>query len=178
MKESIEFLESIEDSRKAGEAQILLDKAKLGEKAGTIVAQSRQALQQKDYKRSINLAIQAEEIYNSLEAQHRLDELDIYRSRAEEVLALQTELYQINNQIERGDSDPNIKRLQEIGIRLYELGDNESPSNINLIFENNVAQQEQEIESVKITAIIAAIILLLVRFILALFKPPKEANLL
>ena len=178
LKEVIEFLESIQDTRKAEEALVLLDKAKLGELAGTIVSQSRQALQNKDYEKSINLAIQAEEIYISLDAQHRLDELDVYKSKAEEVLALQTELEHINNQIVGGESDPDIQRLKEIGVRLFELGDNESQSTINLIFENNVAQQEQEIESVKNTAIIAVLILFLVRFILTFIKPPKEAKLL
>jgi hypothetical protein len=178
LKESIEFLESIQDARKAQQARVLLENAKLGEEAGTIVSKSRQALQNKDYQKSINLTAQAEEIYISLDAQHRLEEIGIYKAWAEEVLSLQTELEQISNQINEGDSDPNYERLKEIGVRLGELGDNDSPNIIFSIFDNNVGQQEEEIERTKINVIIAVAVMFLIRLILILIKPPKEVKLL
>ena len=85
-------MESVNKTREVERSRNLLETARLGEEAGTLLSQSRQALEKKDYEQSINFANQAEDIYSTLNVNHRLKELESYRSRAEEILRLREEL--------------------------------------------------------------------------------------
>lgn len=178
LKESIVFLESIDETKKVEQAKKLLDTAKLGEEAGTLVSQSRQALEKKDYEKSITLAVQAEEIYNILDAHNRFEEIEIYRSRAEEILKLREELGQIKAQMGKTSSDPEIQRLKEIVIRLTELGDDNGSSIVSSIFEEIEAQREADIKRTIIIGFVVVMVLLIVRVLLMWMKPPQEAQLL
>jgi hypothetical protein len=178
LKEAIVFLESIGDEEKIQQAEELMRRSQLGQEAAALIQQSRQALQQKDYERSISLANQSEQIYLELEDQRRIPEISTYKTWSQEVLDLRGNIRQFQSPSELVINDEAISELTSIGTRLTELGD--------VMGEEEVEKKLKEIEELRRRRSLFiinlgaffCIVFLGVRIALLRRSPPPEASLL
>jgi hypothetical protein len=178
LKEVIAFLEDLGRTEKVERAKEMLQKAQIGQEAGGLVRQSRQALQEGDYERSIALADQAEQKYNQIGDSRRLSELDEYRSWATEVLKLRTEIDEVYRRMDTGNELASVERLNQVGRRLSELGDDQGLDRIRSIFaEIERSRQARATETIH-SAVLLLGFLILIRILLIKISPTPEAQIL
>lgn len=178
LKEAIDFLEQLGDEEKAEQAQALLLQAQTGQEASALVRQARQALQSRDYENCINLALQAQQKYEQIGDQRRLDEIDTYRAWAQEVLDLWAEIDQIQARIALDSTTASAGRLVEIGQRLGELGDEQGKTLVNEMLSEIEARQRSQVMTISAAGLSLCLVLLCHRILVLRRTPPPEAQLL
>lgn len=147
--------------------------ARKGQEAASLLAQSRQALQTRQYEAAIVLADEAEATYLDLDDQRRQDEITSYRDWAKEVLTLRLELVQLQD-----SNNADMDRLVAIGQRLGELGDTESADTVaEIIAAYNLDRQETADNLVWRIALLPVAMIAL-RVLLVLRRRPVESQLL
>lgn len=173
LKEAITFLETSGDAARLAQAQALMQAARKGQEAASLLAQSRQALQTRQYEAAIVLADEAEATYLDLDDQRRQDEITSYRDWAKEVLTLRLELVQLQD-----SNNADMDRLVAIGQRLGELGDTESADTVaEIIAAYNLDRQETADNLVWRIALLPVAMIAL-RVLLVLRRRPVESQLL
>jgi hypothetical protein len=174
----IQFLEASGQAEKKAQAEALIEKARIGQQAGALLVQARQALQNGDYEACLQLTQQAEEKYQQIEGRHRLAELQAYRDRAEQILALRAEADQLKAQFSLNfNTRSTATRLAGIGLRLGELGDADGQAELYAVLEQAEASQNQRYQHFILYGALAAVLLLFLRLWLARRKPPVEAQI-
>jgi hypothetical protein len=178
LREAIVFLESLAEQEKVAEAEVLLSRAEVGLEAAALVRQARQALLRKEYERTITLTDQAQEKYQSLGDRRRLDEVEAYRSWAQEVLETRQTITPLRQQALVGGETAAIDQLLGTWQRLAELGDPEGAAQVEqILHEIEVMEQERASEMVG-QVLLVCILLLLLRVLLMWRRRPPEAQLL
>jgi type II secretory pathway component PulJ len=178
LKETIVFLEDLGENEQLARARALLQVAQVGQEAGALARQSRQALQQKDYALSAYLARQARQKYQEIGDGRRLAELDANREWAEEVLALRAEVEAFQNQQNPGREGASIERLVQIGQRLASLGDEQGVAQANQILAESETRRQNRATTLSAVGLIVCLGLLLMRLRSSRQPPPAEARLL
>lgn len=178
LKEAIAFLENLGEDEQLARAQALLQMSQVGQEAGALARQSRQALQQKDYALSAYLSRQARQKYQEIGDSRRLAELDAYRDWAEEVLALRAEVAAFQDQRNPGREGAAIERLVQIGQRLASLGDEQGVTQVNQILAESETRRQNRAATLSAAGLIVCLGLLLARLRSARQPPPPEARLL
>jgi hypothetical protein len=178
LKEAIVFLESLRETRKIRQAEALLEIAQLGQEAGALARQSRQALQNKEYALSIELAGQAEAIYLQLGDTRRMAELDEFRNWAVEVLALKAEFREIESGMDADAGPEAMPRLIQVSQRLFELGEEGETRQVERILGERQRRAEQRTQKTLMNGFYLIIGLLVLRLVMARSRPPQEARLL
>ncbi len=183
LQESIAFLIQIglqEDKLKT--AQNMLGVATTGQEAKNFLLQARQALQEKNYVSCLNLVDQSRQKYNLVADTRHLSELDSYQKRAQDVLAVRSELDDLQASVQPGQLDAaTANQLLVISTRLGELGDTEGQERARKIAysieSGMLGNQDADLLKIAIEVTVLIIVLLGLRFWLLRHKPPKEARL-
>lgn len=179
LKKSIEYLTLIGQSEKLAEAHKLLEIAKEGQVANSLVKQARVALQSGEYEQSLIYTKQAEERFIRLNDRNRMDELTAYRERAEMTLFLQSQLDKFVAQISSPQTplDDTLRQVITIGEQLASLGDDLSLGVAReAVRQAQIQKEAEQMVSIKKMSLYV-IALLFVRLLYVLRKPPIEANL-
>lgn len=178
LQEAITFLEKIEDQEKLKQAQLLLEQAKTGQEAGILVSQSRQALQTGDYEACIRYADLAQQKLDELGDSRRFEELEIYRSWAQEILSLYTQIDKTKNSAYLlGSTRKAVDQLLTIRQRLEALGNQQGKAIVNQALEDINQRRQTQQTSVMIIAALLCFTLLGVRIRLSRQPIPPEAQL-
>jgi hypothetical protein len=178
LKDVITFLEQNEQLDKLAEAKVLQEQAKTGQNASALVLQARQALQNKEYEKSTQLADQAQAIFDQLGDRRRINELDSYRIWVKEVLTLQAEMDKLKKELSDG-GDPVISfdRMIVVSQRLFELGETQARDEVlSYIREYDQVLQIQR-QQFYAGVLLVPILLITIRILLMRFKPPREATI-
>jgi hypothetical protein len=178
LRETIAFLESLQEGERIVEAKALLDQAETGLEAGALLRQARQALLRKEYEYSINLADQAQDKYSSLGDQRRLEEIDVYRSWAQEVLETRQAITVLNDRAMAGDADDAAADLLVTWQRLIELDDLAGAAQVEEILREIEVRQKERAQEEAALVVLACTLLLLLRVLLIWRRSPPEARLL
>jgi hypothetical protein len=179
LNEAVQLLEKLANQPAALEqARTLLAQAKLGQSAADLARQSRQALLSGDYLRCIDLASQAERKYTELGDTRRLDELAVYRSRANEILALREQAGKLSKGLSALSEDAvPILQLASLSQRLGALGDGEGQRLVDATLQS-LAMARRRLQWMLASGAAALAALLLVwRILLVWRKAPLEARL-
>jgi hypothetical protein len=175
LQEAIPLIEIFGEEGNLDSAYELLALSQLGIQAGALVADARQALVSGEYQECIDLSSQALDIYNQLEDDRRLGELDLYISVAQEVLSLRSEVEEIKQDI---PYPGEVKRLIDIGKRLSELGDQQGVSATEVVLAVITAGQRKFFEWLFGVGIVIVLFLLLRRIFHLKDPSPPETELL
>lgn len=178
LKEAIAFLDTIGESRKAQQARDLLSITLMGKEAGSLVNQTRQALLEKKYNSVIILAEQAEKKYLEIGYLHRIDEITTYRSWAQEVLELRSEINKIKTDLNMRNESEAIPRLIQIGTRLNQLQDEKGGQAVTEVLRTIEEQRRHRFNLISLYGILICIFLLTLRIGLMGRKPPPETRLM
>ena len=178
LREAIQFLEKAGAKDKQAQAAALLEKARIGQEAGALLVQARQALQNGEYGKTVELTNQAEQKYQQVDGRYRLEELAAYRERAQEISGLQGEVKQLSAQFSLNPTDKvSAVRLAEISLRLGELGDIQAQAEINALLEKALQSQRRMSLWIAMLGAGLALGLLLWRILLVRRSPPAEAQI-
>ncbi len=175
LMEAIDFLTRSGDTDRLADALELLAIAQSGQEAGALVAVTRQAIQEGGYELAIQLAQLAAETYEALGDTRRLEEVELYRAWAQEVLDLREEVAALQKDIQL--TTPT-GRLLEIGQRLNELGDTEGVHTVNQALAEIASQKRTLFQAVSSIGILVCVALIWRRFRNLREPPPPEAQLL
>jgi hypothetical protein len=175
LRDVITFLEQNDQSVKLTEAQALQEHAKSGQEASALVAQARLALQNKQHALSIQLADQAQAIFNGLGNLSRTEELDNYRATAREVMALQAEMDTLSKAYNTGaGSSDSMDRMIQISQRLAELGESQARASISSLIQEQEAAQARRQNQLYVRLILLILSLLGLRLFMLRLKPRPE----
>jgi len=177
LKQAQVFLDRTGDSDGLVEAENLADRARRGIEAASLLRQARQALQDGDAEAAVSLSGRAEEIYLALQDQRRLAELDSYRARAAELLALQGELSAIGESAS-AIGQVQVNRLVAIEARLTQLGDSAGAAQARDLAMRYQQQQTTRQARLKLSGLVLALALLLHRILTVRREAPPESRLL
>jgi hypothetical protein len=176
LPEIISVMEVFEGIERVAYASSLLERAELGQRAGLLLGQARQALQVGEYENCLRYLTEAEEYYDLLGDARRNQEIEEYRAWAEEVIELRARAEELKNAqgLRRVFT---VQRLQSLGKRLGELGDQEGVARVEEVLKEVSEQQRNLIQSIIILGLVVSV-LGVVLLVLLIRKPsPPEATL-
>lgn len=178
LQEAIAFLEKINAGGKLAQARTLLSQAAIGGEANDLVIESRRALSEGDYERSIDLLDQAQRKYSLIRFYHRMDELNTYRAQVQEVQNLHVELDRLLVAVEKNPNTFSLaSKLVELGNRLGALGDVRGQERVRaLALRVEDRQRGLQLALTGLGAVVA-LALLGLRIALLWRKPAPEAEL-
>jgi hypothetical protein len=178
LRKDLDFLQSLNDSENVARAERLLDQARLGQEAAVIAGNARRALLQREYQLAIDLADQAEQIYQELGDSRHLDELSAYRSWSQEVIQLRQHLAQLDVEVLAGAASETVDQFLETATRLGELGDIESVDRAEETIEAIEHRRQKAAADRGKAGFLVLGGLLLVRIVLLVRKTPRESKLI
>jgi len=151
--------------------------ANQGVLAGNLTLEARQAILEGDYTNCIEKAEQAISIYNQLGDGRRINELEIYRDTAFEILTLRAEMESL-----KGFDTPldpqKTQRMLQIGQRLSELGDEQGVKEVQKTMILLSTGQRYFVEWITVIGLLVCVFLIYRRIRGLLRKKPPEVNLL
>jgi hypothetical protein len=177
LAQSIELLITLGDYENLSRAQELNIRAQNGLAADALARQSRQAYLSGDFQNALSYALQATQIYQDLGDTRNTAALAEYAERAREVLSLRGEIEQIQADLGGFSGPGHAGRLQEIGVRLDELGDPAGVSLVNALLALINNRQRSFSVYFAIAGGSLALLLLAHRIRLLHTRPPDEALL-
>jgi hypothetical protein len=180
LQKAITFLEEVEKEEDLSYARQLLQQAEQGQAAAALVRQTRQALQEKNYRQTIDLAKEATTTYLSLDDTRRLEEIDAYRQWATEVLALRRELTGWQERIEASPdvSDAGVAQIKQLRQELGILGDTESVAIAEQLLNAISNHRWQQAQHTATIGGLVAIGLVLFWWMLRWWRRPDETRLI
>lgn len=175
LNDAIDFLKSIQQNDKEQAAQQLLEEAKIGQEASILVSESRQALQSKDYSRSIDLATQAEDKFQEIGNNPLENEISAYKSLSEEILSLKAQLQDLLSKKDQPDvQPPKVDEMIRIGNRLAQLGDDEDYQLVKQYLRDLEIKSKERNEQDRLTFVEIVLGLLFLRILLIFVRRPLE----
>jgi hypothetical protein len=174
----IAFLDKLKNEESVTQAQSLLDQTRLGQEGIRMASEARRSLQNREYELSIFYVDQALEIFAALADSRHSDELDSYRSLAQEILSLNNRLEQIEIEVSlTADPGRSVPELLNINQRMAEIGDSPGLERVNRLISATQDRQNEQIRVKQWAGIGIAFLLFILRVWILKWKKPAEAQL-
>lgn len=157
--DAIPLIDIFGTDEKLGEAELLLEAAKMGLQADSLTAQSRQAILSGDYSSSLTYAEQALRIFDQLGDTRKVDEIHVYRNISLEVITLRQELEMLKGSNAPLDSS-RTERIVQIGRRLSQLGDKDGVAQVQITLLVLGSGQQNFIEWVAVVGLLVCVFII------------------
>lgn len=179
LQTALDFLEKMDDRKKIIEAQRLQHRAKKGQEADYMFAQSRQAYENGRYAESLAWLGHAEKLYAEAGTRiFHLDEFSAYRQQVRETLGLHLELDRLEVDIaENWNTFFQAQKLSGLAERQYLLGDIYGHQRSAKIADLILARRKTQYLAFASIVIGLTLVLLFIRIRMARHSPPAEAQL-
>jgi hypothetical protein len=175
----IAFLEKLKNEESIKQAQALMDQARLGQEGNRLVYEARQSLQSQEYELCILYVNKATEIYNELSDQRHQNELDHFRSLAQEILDMHRAIDQIEVAVSlNSDTGKHVPELLGISQRMSEIGEGQGMVRANGLLETIESRQNHQLMVQRAAGIGLALLLIALRLWMLRWKSSPEAQLL
>lgn len=179
LQSALDFLHKMDDRKTIIEAQRLQVRAKKGQEADYMFAQSRQAYENGRYAESLAWLGHAEKLYAEAGTRiFHLDEFSAYRQQVRETLGLHLELDRL--EVEAGENWNTFfqaQKLSRLAERQYLLGDVYGHQRSAKIADLILARRQAQYLAFASIVIGITLVLLFIRIRMARRKPPAEAQL-
>jgi hypothetical protein len=174
----IAFLDKLKNEESVKRAQSLLDQARLGQEGNRMALEARRSLQNREYELSIFYVDQASDIFSVIADSRRADELDSYRSIAQEIINLNNRLEQIEIEVSLSD-DPgsSVPELLNINRRMVEIGDSPGLARVNRLISTVQDRQNEQLMVKQWAGLGVVLLLIILRIWILRWKKPAAAQL-
>ncbi len=178
LKELLPFLVKTGQFKQIETVSKLLENARKGQLAGSTALQARQVLIAGEYEEAIQLANSALEQFANLGDARRKDEIEAYRSRAEEILELRQQADSLSDRaLLLSNPADAVTELSQLEARLTSLEDVEGSQKIEITLNQINEMQTRRQNLYYLFIVVIGLILVGLRIWLFYRRKPVEASL-